>query len=135
MEGDFLSPRDSDGHGTHTATTAGGNARQAALNGKPLAFGQRHGARARIAIYKACWQAPDAPAGELLRSPTPPRRPIPAVADGVDVINFSIGTRPRFDDPPDIAFLFAADAGVFVAHSAGNEGPGPARPLRASRGS
>ena len=32
---------------------------------------------------------------------------------------------PRFDDPVDIAFLVAADAGVFVAQSAGNEGPGP----------
>src|SRR4029450_9472690 len=30
-----------------------------------------------------------------------------------------------FDDPQDIAFLFAVDAGVFVARSAGNEGPAP----------
>ena len=47
-----------------------------------------------------------------------------AVADGVDVINYSIsGTRPNFADPVEIAFLFAADAGVFVAASAGNSGP------------
>ncbi len=49
-----------------------------------------------------------------------------AVADGVDVINYSIGggaSVPTGAD--DIAFLFAADAGVFVATSAGNSGPGP----------
>ncbi len=47
-----------------------------------------------------------------------------AVADGVDVINFSIsGTSTNFRDAVEIAFLFAADAGVFVAASAGNSGP------------
>ena len=47
-----------------------------------------------------------------------------AVADGVDVINYSIsGTRTNFRDPVEIAFLFTADAGVFVAASAGNSGP------------
>ena len=47
-----------------------------------------------------------------------------AVADGVDVINFSIsGSQTNFRDPVEIAFLFAADAGVFVAASAGNSGP------------
>ncbi|HET6591719.1 MAG TPA: S8 family serine peptidase, partial [Xanthomonadales bacterium] len=47
-----------------------------------------------------------------------------AVADGVDVINFSIsGSRTNFRDSVEIAFLFAADAGVFVAVSAGNSGP------------
>ena len=47
-----------------------------------------------------------------------------AVADGVDVINYSIsGTPTNFADPVEIAFLFAADAGVFVAASAGNSGP------------
>jgi hypothetical protein len=46
------------------------------------------------------------------------------VADGVDVINFSIsGSRTNFRDPVEIAFLFAADAGIFVAASAGNSGP------------
>jgi len=40
------------------------------------------------------------------------------------VINFSIsGSRTNFRDPVEIAFLFAADAGVFVAASAGNSGP------------
>jgi hypothetical protein len=47
-----------------------------------------------------------------------------AVADGVDVINYSIGGGASLTGGDDIAFLFAADAGVFVATSAGNSGPG-----------
>jgi subtilisin family serine protease len=47
-----------------------------------------------------------------------------AVADGVDVINYSIsGSSTNFLDPVEVAFFFAADAGVFVAASAGNSGP------------
>ena len=60
-----------------------------------------------------------------------------AVADGVDVINYSIGGGASLTGADDIAFLFAADAGVFVATSAGNSGPGAAhdrRPGRRSRG-
>ena len=48
-----------------------------------------------------------------------------AVLDGVDVINYSIGGGANLIGLDEIAFLFAADAGVFVATSAGNSGPGP----------
>jgi hypothetical protein len=47
-----------------------------------------------------------------------------AVADGVDVINYSIGGGPGVTGPDDIAFLFANAAGVFLATSNGNSGPG-----------
>jgi hypothetical protein len=48
-----------------------------------------------------------------------------AIRDGVQVINFSIsgGTNPQ-TDPVELAFLDAYAAGVFVAASAGNSGPG-----------
>jgi len=47
-----------------------------------------------------------------------------AVIDGVDVLNFSIsGTSTNYLDSVEVAFLFAARAGVFVATSAGNSGP------------
>jgi hypothetical protein len=49
-----------------------------------------------------------------------------AVLDGVDVINYSIGGGASLIGADDIAFLFAANAGVFVATSAGNSGPGDA---------
>lgn len=125
VDGDFMSPRDSDGHGTHTASTAGGNKARATLNGVrlgPWVSGMAY--RARIAVYKACWQAPDAPQAGCDFSDTVAATE-DAIADGVDVINFSIGTAQGFDDPQDLAFLGAFDAGVVVARSAGNEGPGP----------
>jgi len=119
---EFLSPRDFDGHGTHTATTAGGNANVAAT-GPAAVFGAINGMapRARIAAYKVCWGTGDE--GGCFNTDSVAAID-QAVADGVDVINFSIsGTSTNFLDPVEVAFLFAADAGVFVAASAGNAGP------------
>lgn len=119
---EFNSPRDFGGHGTHTATTAGGNANVAAT-GEAAVFGRVSGIapRARIASYKVCWETGSG--GSCFNSDSVAAID-QAVADGVDVINFSIsGSRTSFRDPVEIAFLFAADAGVFVAASAGNSGP------------
>jgi subtilisin family serine protease len=123
---EFNSPRDHNGHGTHTATTAGGNANVPAT-GPAAVLGSISGIapRARIAAYKACWSVPGTAGScsgvDLVAAIDQ------AVADGVDVINYSIsGTRTNFRDPVEIAFLFAADAGVFVAASAGNSGPAAA---------
>jgi hypothetical protein len=122
---EFISPRDSDGHGTHTATTAGGNENvQASLAGVPVAEISGIAPRARVAAYKACWQEPGAPSAGCTFSDSMAATD-QAVADGVDILSFSVGTAFAFNDPQDIAFLFAADAGVFVSRSAGNEGPGP----------
>ena len=118
---DYISPRDSDGHGTHTASTSGGNANVPAT-GQAAVFGSISGIapRARIAAYKVCWGGDDGGCASTDSVAAIDQ----AVADGVDVINFSIsGTRTNFRDPVEIAFLFAADAGVFVAASAGNSGP------------
>jgi subtilisin family serine protease len=120
LSGDFQSARDLEGHGTHTASTAGGNANVAATI-VGTSFGQISGMapRARIAAYKACWPGGCA-ASDLTAAIDD------AVADGVDVINYSIGDAdPDFLDSDDVAFLFARQANVFVAASAGNEGPGP----------
>jgi subtilisin family serine protease len=119
---EFNSPRDFGGHGTHTATTAGGNANVPAT-GAASVFGSTSGIapRARIAAYKVCWQTPT---GGSCFSSDSVAAIDQAVADGVDVINFSIsGSQTNFRDSVEIAFLFAADAGVFVAASAGNSGP------------
>ena len=119
---EFNSARDADGHGTHTASTAGGN-QDVAATGPAAVFGAINGIapRARIASYKVCWgnngEGGCAGVDNVAAIDQ-------AVADGVDVINYSIsGTTTNFRDPVEIAFLFAADAGVFVAASAGNSGP------------
>ena len=119
---EFNSPRDYGGHGTHTSSTAGGNA-DVAATGQTAVFGNVSGIapRARIAAYKVCWETG---AGGTCATSDSVAAIDQAVADGVDVINYSIsGSQTNFRDPVEIAFLFAADAGVFVAASAGNSGP------------
>jgi subtilisin family serine protease len=124
---EFLSPRAVDGHGVHTASTAGGNdGVEAVVDGINLGTASGMAPRARIAAYKVCWGFGDDPAGGCFGSDSVAAID-QAVIDGVDVINFSIsGTRTNFLSPVEVAFLFAADAGVFVAASAGNSGPGAA---------
>jgi hypothetical protein len=122
VQNDYKSARDHDGHGSHTASTAGGNYGVPAT-GDAAGFGNISGMapRARIAVYKVCWNGE---AGGCANSDSVAAID-QAVADGVDVINFSIsGSTTSFLDPVEVAFLFAADAGIFVANSAGNEGPG-----------
>lgn len=120
---EFNSPRDFGGHGSHTASTSGGN-NNVPTTGDAAVFGTISGIapHARIAMYKALWEvAPGQGSGtssDLVAAIDQ------AVADGVDVINYSIsGTSTNFRDPVEISFLYAADAGIFVAASAGNSGP------------
>jgi len=119
---DFNSPRDGSGHGSHTASTAGGNAGvHAIVDGLDLGTISGMAPRARLSIYKTCY-------GDGLTSSCFTSDSVAAidqaVADGVDVINYSVsGSTNSNVDPVEVAFLFAADAGVFVANSAGNSGP------------
>jgi len=118
---DYLSARDADGHGSHTTSTAGGNEGVAAsIFGVDRGVVSGMAPRARVAMYKACWNGEGCFTSDLAMAIDA------AVADGVDVINYSIGGGSTSLLTPDaVAFLFAADAGVFVATSAGNSGPGP----------
>ncbi|WP_288128992.1 S8 family serine peptidase [Microbulbifer sp.] len=121
---EFLSARDADGHGTHTATTAAGNyGVEGTRNGEATGTLSGVAPRARVAVYKVCWDAAIADNSGCYSSDSMAAID-QAVADGVDVINFSVGgSSTSFDGPDDIAFLNAADAGVMVAVSAGNSGP------------
>jgi subtilisin family serine protease len=106
---EFASARDYNGHGTHTAATAAGN-NGVTTNGAAAIFGRVSGMapRARIAVYKALWSTQDASTASGFNSDIVAAID-QAVADGVDVINFSIsGTQTDFLDPAEIAFLFAA---------------------------
>jgi hypothetical protein len=123
MPWEFNSARDFGGHGTHTSSTAGGN-NNVPTTGEAAVFSSISGIapHARIAMYKALWEiAPGQGSGyntDLVAAIDQ------AVADGVDIINYSIsGTSTNFRDPIEISFLFAAAAGIFVAESAGNSGP------------
>lgn len=129
---EFLgSPRDVGGHGSHTASTAGGNA-----NADAISHTQNVGPisgmapRARLAAYKVCWAWFNSGTGAFQTNCWTGDSVAAidqAVADGVDVINFSIsGSQTSIIDPVEVAFLNAATAGVFVSASAGNSGPGNA---------
>ena len=124
MPWEFNSPRDYNGHGTHTASTAGGNA-HVPTTGPAKIFGEINGMapHARLSVYKALWSTEDGSTASGTGSDIIAAID-QAVADGVDVINYSIsGTSTNLLDAVQVAFLFAADAGVFVSASAGNDGP------------
>jgi subtilisin family serine protease len=124
---EFLSPRDYNGHGTHTTSTAGGN-NGVQPTGPAAGFPPISGMapRARVAAYKALWSTQDGSTASGFSSDLMAAID-QAVADGVDVINYSVGPSSppnTFLGPEQVAFLFAADAGVFVSAAAGNAGPG-----------
>jgi len=116
---EYDSARDDDGHGTHTASTAAGNADvEADILGITRGTVSGIAPRARVIAYKGL--------GSLGGFTSDLTAAIDqAVADGVDVINYSIGGGAGGPGGDEIAFLFASEAGVFVATSAGNAGPGP----------
>ncbi|MFF2173156.1 S8 family serine peptidase [[Kitasatospora] papulosa] len=122
----YISPRDSQGHGTHTASTAAGNANvRATAGGEDLGTVSGVAPAATIAVYKALWQSKDGQADGGLTSDLVAAID-QAVADGVDVVNYSLGAtfESAYDDPAQVALRNAAAAGVFVATAAGNSGPG-----------
>jgi len=107
-------PEDTDGHGTHTASTAGGNTVNPGPNPAPLLTVSGVAPCASIRAYKVC------PTNQC------PGAAIQAGMDSVllhgdvDVMNFSIsgGTDPWNDN--DRKKLDVVGSGVFVAASAGN---------------
>jgi subtilisin family serine protease len=118
LGGDFTSARDSDGHGTHTASTAAGNGK---VESQVFGIDRKHisgiAPRAHVIAYKVC--GPDLCFGSDAIAAVQQ-----AILDGVDVINFSIGGGiDPYNDVVELVFRDAYAAGVFVAASAGNEGP------------
>ena len=125
---DYLSPRDGDGHGSHTASTAAGNVVNGVqIDGVTIDDGVASGMApgAKVAMYKVCWEGRKDIAAGCFNSDSV-AAVNQAVADGVDVINYSIGGTSESDvlDPVAQAFRAASNANVFVANSAGNSGPG-----------
>jgi len=116
---EYDSARDDDGHGTHTASTAAGNSDvMASIYGIDRGNVSGMAPRAYVLAYKGL--------GALGGFTSDLAAAIDqAVADGVDVINYSIGGGANLPGADEVAFLFAADAGVHVATSAGNSGPAP----------
>ncbi|PON53866.1 Subtilase [Trema orientale] len=119
---DLKSPRDSEGHGTHTASTAAGAlVNDASLFG--LGAGTARGGvpSARLAVYKVCWFDGCEDADILAAFDD-------AIADGVDIISVSLSSSSDgyFRNSIAIGAFHAMRKGILTSTSAGNRGPRPA---------
>lgn len=115
---DYLSPRDANGHGTHTASTAAGSVVEA-VSFHGLAAGTARGGapRARIAVYKSVWGRGGAGSGN---SATVLAAIDDAMHDGVDVLSLSLEVQEN-----SFGALHAVQKGITVVYAAGNSGPVP----------
>ncbi|XP_073130819.1 subtilisin-like protease SBT4.3 [Henckelia pumila] len=115
------SARDTEGHGSHTASTAAGNVvKGASFYG--IANGTARGGvpSARIAAYKVCYPSFGCQSSDILAAFDD------AIADGVDIISVSLGNPELValeNDVIAIGALHASRKGVLVVQSAGNSGP------------
>ncbi|XP_059625235.1 subtilisin-like protease SBT4.5 [Cornus florida] len=114
------SARDTLGHGTHTASTAAGNAVDGA-SFYGLAQGTARGGvpSARIAAYKVCGPT-SCYEDDILAAFDD------AIADGVDILTVSIGGSDpveMFKDAVAIGAFHAMEKGILTFNAAGNSGP------------
>ncbi|KAF5745365.1 putative Cucumisin precursor [Tripterygium wilfordii] len=108
---EFFSPRDAEGHGTHTASTAAGrHSYRASMEGYADGIAKGVAPKARLAVYKVCWKNSGCFDSDILAAFDA------AVADGVDVISISIGggegwSTPYYIDPIAIGSYGAVSKG------------------------
>ncbi|MBO7942764.1 S8 family serine peptidase, partial [Streptomyces sp. S9] len=105
---------DTNGHGSHTASTAAGNAWTANFKGRNIRI-SGVAPHANIVAYDICYT--NIATGQGLCPNVSAVAAIDqAIADGVDVINYSIGGGANpWGEAVSLAFLNAADAGIFIA--------------------
>ena len=127
---DSNSPEDSEGHGSHTASTAAGDFTTGALAGgitSPLSGVAPH---ANLVVYDVCDPTDLCPESnsvaaieQAIKDQSTIASAAPTAFKGM-VINFSIGgSSDPYLDPVDQAFFNAEQAGIYVSAAGGNSGP------------
>lgn len=115
------SARDGNGHGSHTGSTMAGNKHTAVFTVGADEYQltvQGVAPRANVISYKVCTDFGCLSTASVAAVEQ-------AIADGTDVLNYSIsGPDNPWGNAVDAAFLSAYEAGIFVSASAGNDGPG-----------
>ena len=118
-DSETVTPEDSNGHGSHTASTVAGNFVDLVYESLPFTI-SGVAPHAQIISYDVCWGE----GGGSCAGTDSAAAVQQAILDGVDAINFSIsGGSDPYNDLVELAFLEAHGAGVVVATSAGNAGP------------
>uniref|UniRef100_A0A5B7A6L3 Putative subtilisin-like protease SBT5.3 n=2 Tax=Davidia involucrata TaxID=16924 RepID=A0A5B7A6L3_DAVIN len=114
----FRSARDTEGHGTHTASTvAGSTVTNTSLFGIARGTARGGAPKARLAIYKVGWFGSLSDADVLSAFDD-------AIDDGVDIISMSFGSSSQqsyYEDVNSIGAFHAFQKGILISGSAGND--------------
>ncbi|KAG8055119.1 hypothetical protein GUJ93_ZPchr0001g30135 [Zizania palustris] len=116
----YMSARDKNGHGTHTASTAAGAVVEGVnLHGLGAGVARGGAPRARLAVYKVGWQEGGA-GGVYLATAAVLAALDDAIHDGVDILSLSLVA-----DDDSFGALHAVQKGITVVYAGGNGGPRP----------